>query len=441
MTILHIFFWLCIATVLYTYAFYPLLIAVIAKLRGHPVRPKGQFTGSVSIVLPFYNEEPFIARRLDELTHMLASTGLDTEIIAVSDGSTDRSSIFAQGYTERRVRAQHLPNGYSERRMRILDLPTGYSRRRVRILELPKNTGKAEALTRACDVAVGDVIVFADSRQHWAPDALEKLLKNFFDPAVGGVSGDLIIESGPGLLSGVGRYWQYEKWIRRNESLIHSSAGVTGAISAVRRELFCPIPKRTVLDDVYWPMQVVLQGYRVIHDESALAYDRLPENAGDEFRRKVRTLTGNFQLLTLLPALLLPWRNPIWFQFVSHKVMRLIVPWALLVLFIVSALLPELFYRLALVSQLAFYVLGLMGIRQGGSSNIRMASAAGSFIILNTAAWLAFWFWLAGKTADTWHQVSYHPDHTAAKHTSCNEPSQVEAHAKVAQCEEKLSDG
>ena len=328
---------------------------------------------------------------------MLASTGLDTEIIAVSDGSTDRSAIFAQGYTERRVRAQHLPTGYSERRMRIMDLPTGYSRRRVRILELPKNTGKAEALTCASDIARGDVIVFADARQHWAPDALENLLKNFIDPAVGGVSGDLIIESGPGLLSGVGRYWQYEKWIRRNESLIHSSAGVTGAISAVRRELFCPIPKRTVLDDVYWPMQVVLQGYRVIHDESALAYDRLPEKASDEFRRKVRTLTGNFQLLTLLPALLLPWRNPIWFQFVSHKVMRLIVPWALLVLFIVSALLPELFYRLALVSQLAFYVLGLTGIRQGGSSNIRMASAAGSFIMLNTAAWLAFWFWLAGK--------------------------------------------
>ena len=188
-------------------------------------------------------------------------------------------------------------------------------------------------------------------------------------------------------------------------------------------------------------MQVVLQGYRVVHDERALAYDRLPEKASDEFRRKVRTLTGNFQLLTLLPALLLPWRNPIWFQFVSHKVMRLIVPWALLVLFIVSALLPELIYRLALVTQLAFYMLGLAGIRQGGSSNIRMASAAGSFLILNTAAWLAFWFWLTGKTADTWHHVAYHSDHTPAKHTSLNETSHVETHAKVAECEEKFSDG
>jgi poly-beta-1,6-N-acetyl-D-glucosamine synthase len=266
---------------------------------------------------------------------------------------------------------------------------------------------------------------------------LENLLKNFIDPAVGGVGGDLIIESGTGLLSGVGRYWQYEKWIRRNESLIHSSVGVTGAISAVRRELFRSIPKRTLLDDVYWPMQVVLQGYRVIHEESAFAYDRLPEKTDDEFRRKVRTLTGNFQLMTLLPAVLLPWRNPIWFQFVSHKVMRLIVPWALLVLLIVSTLLPEPLYRLALAIQLAFYVLGLTGIWQGSNSRLGMASVAGSFIMLNTAAWLAFWFWLAGKAAITWHRVHYHTNTTTAKRTSRNETSNVDAYTN----KESPSDG
>jgi poly-beta-1,6-N-acetyl-D-glucosamine synthase len=427
MTILHVLFWFCIVTVVYTYALYPLLIAIIAKLQGRPVQPKGQFTGSVSIILPFYNEEPSIARRLDELTHMLSSIGLDAEIIAVSDGSTDRSVLFAQSYTERRRQVQSTD--YSERRAQVLDLSMGYPTRRVRLLELPENAGKAKALTYASSVAMGDVIVFADARQHWAPDALENLLKNFTDPAVGGVGGDLIIESGPGLLSGVGRYWQYEKWIRQNEALIHSSAGVTGAISAVRRELFRPIPNRTLLDDVYWPMQVVLQGYRVVHEESAIAYDQLPEKTSDEFNRKVRTQTGNFQLLTLLPVALLPWRNPIWFQFVSHKVMRLIVPWALLVLLIVSALQPEPFFRLALITQLAFYVLGLTGIWHGGNSRLGIASAAGSIIMLNTAAWLAFWVWLSGKSAITWRQVSYRHNDTAAKHTSCDEISDADAYA------------
>ena len=122
---------------------------------------------------------------------------------------------------------------------------------------------------------------------------------------------------------------RYERWLRHNEGQIGSVVGVTGAISAVRRELFRPIPHGTILDDVYWPLQVAMIGYRVVRDPRARAYDSLPERAGDEFRRKVRTLAGNLQLLARLPGALLPWRNPIWLQFISHKVLRLLVPWAL----------------------------------------------------------------------------------------------------------------
>src|SRR5207248_2251639 len=133
----------------------------------------------------------------------------------------------------------------------------------------------------------------------------------FADPEVGAVSGDLTLTSA-GVLGGVGLYWRFEKWLRKKESRLWAQVGVSGSISAVRRKLFRPIPRGTILDDVYWPMQVVLQGYRVVHDSEACAFDRLPPRPGDEFRRKVRTLAGNIQLLTLLPALLLPWRNPVW---------------------------------------------------------------------------------------------------------------------------------
>ena len=312
---------------------------------------------------------------------MLAATGLDGEIIVISDGSTDRTA----------------------------DLAKERSSLGVQVLELPENAGKAEALAHGSAAARGEVIVLADARQRWAPDALESLLQNFTDPAVGGVSGDLSIDSGPGMLSGVGRYWQYEKWIRRNESMCHSTVGVTGAISAVRRALFPRIPRGTVLDDVYWPMRVVLNGYRVVHDQRAIAYDRLPDKANDEFKRKLRTLTGNFQLVALLPALLVPWRNPIWFQFVSHKIMRLLVPWALLALFAASIMLPQPFYRLALVAQAALYGLGLAGILLPGRSRLPLASTAGSFIMLNAAAFLAFWAWImGGKSTDYWHKAAYH---------------------------------
>jgi len=380
MTLPEISFWLCLACIFYTYALYPLAIALAARQNRRVPLIADRFAGSVSILIPAYNEESCIVRRIDEFTAILAATGLDGEIIVISDGSTDRTAALA------RERA-------------------GQS---VKVLDLQQNVGKAEALAYARGVARGDVIVLADARQHWAPDALEILLDNFTDPEVGGASGELVIDSGPGMLSGVGLYWKYEKWIRQNESKYHSTVGVTGAISAVRRELFPIIPKGTVLDDVYWPMQVVMRGYRVVHDQGSLAYDRLPEGAGDEFKRKLRTLTGNFQLVALLPALLLPWRNPIWLQFMSHKIMRLVVPWALLALFVSSVLLHQPFYRLALVAQLAFYGIGLMGILQTGKSRLPLASTAGSFIMLNAAAFLAFWAWILGRDFTRyWHKASY----------------------------------
>jgi cellulose synthase/poly-beta-1,6-N-acetylglucosamine synthase-like glycosyltransferase len=348
---LKVAFWLCAYCVVYTYILYPICTAYFAKVLNRKPVGVGKFAGTVSIIIPAHNEEAYIVRRIHEFTLALASTGLDGEIIIVSDGSTDRTVELAREHA----------NEY------------------VQVLELTQNVGKAGALARAKHIARGDVIVLADARQHWAHDALENLLQNFTDPSVGGASGDLIIETSDGMMAGVGSYWRYEKWIRRNESKIHSTVGVTGAISAVRRELFPAIPVGTLLDDVYWPMQLVLAGHRVVHDETAIAYDRLPEKVGDEFKRKLRTLAGNFQLLMLMPSLLAPWRNPAWVQFMSHKIMRLIVPWALIVLLLVSAQLSEPIYRLAMFAQLSFYLIGVIGIVKEGQTRIPLASAAGSF--------------------------------------------------------------
>lgn len=376
---LEIGFWVCVVWVIYAYVFYPLLIGLMARFHGRPVCPVGRYAGSISIVLPAYNEEPSIERRLDELANLLAASGRDGEIIVVSDGSTDGTARSARRHVAWRVR----------------------------VLELPVNVGKAEALTVGCAAALGDVVVFADARQRWATDALEHLLRNFNDPEVGAVSGDLIIETDSGIMSGVGLYWRYEKWLRRTESLVHSTVGVTGAISAVRRKLFQPIPKGTILDDVYWPLKIAMQGYRVVHEESAIAFDRLPERASDEFRRKVRTLSGNFQLLTRLPEALLPWRNPIWVEFLSHKIVRLAVPWALLAMLIISAILPAPTYQAAFLAQLAFYCLGMIGVLLGNRPQPRLTAGAGSFLVLNAAAWLAFWVWVTGRTAASWRKAKY----------------------------------
>ena len=376
----EIIFWVCAAGVAYAYVGYPLILLVAAKLRPRPVcslpsadRP------SVSIVIAAHNEEHRIAARRDELAAMIAAEALNGEVVIVSDGSTDRTACVAR-------------DGASSC---------------VSVIELSQNVGKAEALSRGVAAATGDVVVFADARQHWAPDALRLLLENFQDPQVGGVSGDLCLETDGGANSGVGLYWRYEKEVRKLESRVHSTVGATGAISAVRRSLFRPIPPRTILDDVYWPLQVVMQGYRVVHDGRANAFDRLPGKARDEFRRKVRTLSGNFQLVGRAPAILLPWRNPAWFGFLSHKLLRLAVPWLLIGMLVTSALLPGRLYAAALVAQLACYALALGGLASFVSSRVRIASAAGSFLVLNAAAWMAFWVWALGRADRSWKKVLY----------------------------------
>src|SRR6185437_2957674 len=190
-------FWLCAACVLYTYAVYPLLLALLARWRGRPVCAMGSLPRSVSIVVAAQNEEQAVDRRLTELTGLLKSSGLSGEVILVSDGSTDGTVELARMHTK--------------------DC--------VRVRELPDRVGKAAALNAGCALAEHEIIVFADIRQTWEPDALRLLLENFADPTVGAVSGDLLLRDAAGVLAGVAMYWRYEKTLRRWESRIWSGVG------------------------------------------------------------------------------------------------------------------------------------------------------------------------------------------------------------------------
>lgn len=367
------------ALVVYAYVLYPLVVAAWAKLRRRRDGARCPAPQSVSFLISARNEERRIEQRLRELLEILQIAKLDGEIILVSDGSTDATAEIV-----RRIGSPYL-----------------------HLIEWPVSRGKSAAISAAAAMARNELLVFADVRQRWSGDALSRLVENFCDPRVGAVSGELVLESSPGVLAGVGLYWRYEKWLRQQESSAGCMIGVTGAIAAVRRDLFRQIPDGTLLDDVYWPAQVALQGYRVVYESRAQAFDRLPERTADEFRRKVRTLCGNYQLLMRMPRLIVPWRNPIWLQFLSHKLARLAVPWALLLLLIATALSPGWYNKAAFAAQAGFYSLAVAGIWRGGSLKIPLASAAASFVMLNAAAWLAFWVWMFGRAERAWTSVRY----------------------------------
>jgi cellulose synthase/poly-beta-1,6-N-acetylglucosamine synthase-like glycosyltransferase len=267
----------------------------------------------------------------------------------------------------------------------------------------PASQGKAAGLNDATKLADGEVLLFTDARQHIESGALRLLIENFADPEVGAASGELMLgdpasgESGRGM----GLYWRIEKKVRELESASGSVAGATGALYCARRSLLAPssLPEGTILDDVLLPMQIVRLGSRVVFDSRARAWDSPDLGKGREFSRKVRTLSGNYQLLQLAPWLLSS-ENAIRFEFVSHKLSRLAVPFALLALLIASAFLPQPFYRVALGAQLAFYALSLAplaGVKIGPLS--RLADPARTVVVLNFAALVAFVNFVTGRKA------------------------------------------
>jgi cellulose synthase/poly-beta-1,6-N-acetylglucosamine synthase-like glycosyltransferase len=228
------------------------------------------------------------------------------------------------------------------------------------------------------------------------------LAENFADPEVGCVSGELMLgDPAKGESSqGLGLYWRIEKRVRELEAASGSVVGATGAFYAVRRELLSTVPAETILDDVYLPMEVVRQGKRTVFDARAQAWDTPSLGTGREFSRKVRTLSGNFQLVQLAPWLLSS-QNPIRFEFVSHKLLRLAVPFALALLLLSSLALRGPFYRTVLILQLAFYALSALAlnsiVKRGMLAGI--ADAAGTFVLLNGAAVVALANFIAGRRA------------------------------------------
>jgi len=198
---------------------------------------------------------------------------------------------------------------------------------------------------------------------------------------------------------GMGLYWSIEKKIRELESEAGSVVGATGALYAVRRERLVPVPQGTILDDVYIPMQVARQGKRVVFEPRARVWDSPDLGADREFARKVRTLGGNYQLLQLAPWLL-SGENPIRFEFVSHKLLRLTVPFALAALLVASMVLSGPVYRGVLGLQVMFYGLSLLaGLRLNPGPLARMSDAALTFVVLNSAAAVAFVNFLTGRKA------------------------------------------
>lgn len=361
---MSLLFWTCLALLAYTYVGYPLLLWLLARLRPQPWRTAAIAPG-VSIVLAVHNGAAMLAAKI---AHLL---DLDypnlREIIIVSDGSTDGTEEILSQITHPLIKA----------------------------IILREHSGKAVAVNAGAAQSTGEILLFVDIRPEIAPGAVKKLVSNFADPRIGCVAGELLLrQQGADVATGAvgGLYWRYEQWIRKSESTFDSPVGVYGGFYAIRRDLAEPQPPGIILDDMFQPLSVIRKGFRSVLDHGATVYDTWPKKAGLEFQRKVRTLAGNFQLFQVAPWMLTP-QNRVLFQLVSHKVLRLLAPYLMVLLLVAALILAQgsLYFAAFAAVQMLTLALALLGLKGRIPGLHAVCAPAAALLVLNTAAVVALY--------------------------------------------------
>jgi len=378
-----ILFWVLLFTVCYCYFGYPFLIFLIARFKPNPVH-KESIEPTISVVLSVYNEEDVILKKINNLLE-LGYPPEKMEIFIGSDGSTDHT--------------HHIVNQFSDSR--------------IKLFINSKRQGKMATLNDLVPKANNEIVVFTDARQIFEKDAIKKLVKNFADPKIGCVSGELVFTPKEGgTAKGVNLYWKYEKFIRLQESRLHSMLGATGAIYAIRKKLFVPGPSDIILDDMYIPFKIIQQGYRAIFDNISYAYDQVADNPKEEYRRKTRTLYGNYQIFFIFLGMFNPFQSPIAWQLFSHKFLRVIIPFFLITLLVINYTLRyQPIFNVLWTLQTIFYTMALIGhlIRDSKKGGLKIFSKICYipyiFCLLNFSALVGFWRFITTKQGATWQKA------------------------------------
>ncbi len=392
-TIWKIIFWLCLGATVYTYFLYPLLIYIIGRMtllvrvfkanRGvsemFPIAEADLPT--VTMVISAFNEENVLPEKIANCLALDYPRGKLNFLIG-SDGSTDRTGAILETIQNDRFHTLH--NQY--------------------------RSGKVRMLNQLMPMVKSDIVVFSDANTLFRTDAVRRLIQHFREPRIGCVNGKLELvsaEGNPDTCQPEGLYWRYENWIKQKESHLGVVPTINGGIFAIRRHLFQKLPDNAVTEDQVQGMKIMTQGYRCKFADDAHASETISSWTG-ELRRRIRISAGNFQSLLLVPKILDPRCGWVSFCFISHKLLRWLVPFFLAGILTANLILAgQPFYGSTLLLQSVFYLTGIIGtILPKLGSAFKILSVPKYFITMNIAIFLGLTRFLAGRQQVTWKKAA-----------------------------------
>ncbi len=384
-------FWLAVACIFYTYAGYPVLLVILAALKQ--LRGDLRFLSSgesrrtrweddlptVAVLVAAHNEERHIEQRI----HNLLTLDYPAERLRIyvgSDGSDDATESLVAPFVGERVEWR----GFSQRR------------------------GKPSVINDLAALATEDVLVFTDANTKFSAGAVKSMVRHLQDHTIGCVCGELRLQARDGTENQDHIYWRYERMLKYFEGRLGALLGANGGVYALRRDQYRPIPADTIVDDFWISMELVRDGYRCAYDPEAVAWEEVPERIGDEFPRRVRIGTGNYQALRHFLTVLDPRRGFIALTFFSHKFLRWLVPHCMCVAAVANlALVGIPLYAGLGTAQLVFYGLALFGYLRSRNNVAPWMLRIPLFLVsMNLALLLGFWKYLTGKPTGAWARTT-----------------------------------
>jgi len=327
-------FWIAFSIIIYFSIGYFLVLIIISRFRKVRLKIREDYLPRVSLIIAAFNEEKIIEEKIkNSLSLNYPQDKL--EVIVASDASTDQTDEIARGYQNQGI---------------IL-------------YRQDEHLGKTNVQNGAVEMAQGEILVFSDATGMYDKDAIRKLVRSFADLNVGCCCGELRYVTGQEKgEEGEGVYWKYERFIKKMESRINSLSGVNGAIYALRKNLYIPLPP-DVISDFVEPLEIFKNGHRVIYEKEALCFEKSSKGITAEFRRKVRIIVRGLRGLAFEKALLNPLKYGLMsFQLISHKLLRWFLPLFLITLILANFfLISSPFFLVLFWLQIILYLFAFLG--------------------------------------------------------------------------------